>query len=190
MKALFTYHIILLLLLVSTDSFSQNKWSIEFRPAINFPTAELGESKVRTGYGFELTGAYQFMEHLDGYVGWNFNSFKVENSNYDLDETGYTFGLQFIHPLASSKSLSYLIKAGATYNHLEVENTDGDIIADSGHGFGYQLEIGVNYRFGNQWDVRPTIRYRSLSRDLRIDNESINVDLKYLSFGLGIAKSF
>ena len=190
MKTLIKYTSLLFLILVSVNLFSQSKWSIEFRPTITFPTADLDDSKVGTGYGFELTGAYQFMEHLHGYAGWSFNSFTVDDSNVDLDETGYTFGLLFIHPLGTSESLSYLLRAGAIYNHIEVENIDGDIVADSGHSFGYQLEIGVNYRFGNQWDLRPTIRYRALSRDLDIDNESIKVDLNYLSFGLGIAKLF
>lgn len=190
MKTLIKYTSLLLLILVSVNLFSQSKWSIEFRPTINFPTADLDDSKVGTGYGFELTGAYKFMEHLDGYAGWSFNSFTVDDSNVDLDETGYSFGLLFIHPLGTSESLSYLLRAGATYNHIEIEDAQGDIVADSGHGFGYQIEIGVNYRFGNQWDLRPTIRYRALSRDLDIDNESIKIDLNYLSFGLGIAKSF
>lgn len=190
MKNLIKSSIIALTLLLSSNFYSQNKWSLEFRPDINFPTEDFGDSKIKTGYGFELTGAYSFMEHLSAYAGWSYNTFKVEDSNFDLDETGYTFGLQFIQPLGSSETLALLLRAGATYNHLEIENTDGDITADSGHGFGYQIEAGLNYYLGLNFDLRPTIRYRALSRDLNIDNTTMSVDLNYLSFGLGIAKTF
>lgn len=182
--------ILLIFVGITSHSYSQNRWSAEFRPDINFPTEDFGNSKIGTGYGFELTGAYRFMEHLAVYAGWSYNTFTLDDSEIDLDETGYTFGLQFIHPLGSSESLSYLLRAGATYNHIELENMEGDTIDDSGHGLGYQLEVGLNYSLGTKWNLRPTIRYRALSKDITIDNTTFKADLNYLSFGLGIAKTF
>lgn len=190
MKKIKLISLLLLLGVMSTNLEAQNKWSVEFRPDINFPTEDFGESKIKIGYGFELTAAYRFMEHLSGYAGWGYNTFSLEDSDFDFDETGYTFGLQFIHPLGTSESLSYLLRAGATYNHIELENNDGDITSDSGHGLGYQIEAGLNYGLGSNWDLRPTVRYRALSRDLDIANTTLDVDLNYLSFGLGIAKTF
>lgn len=169
---------------------AQNKWSAEFRPGLNFPSEEIGDSKIETGFGFEATVGYRFMEHLHAYAGWGYNTFSLEDSEADLDETGYTFGLQFIHPLGSSESLSYLLRAGGLYNHLEFEDGDGDLIDDSGHGLGWQVEAGVDYELGNNWSLHPTVRYRSLSRDLKFDGLTFDTDLNYLSFGLGIAKSF
>lgn len=170
---------------------AQNRWSAEFRPGVSFPTEDLEDFELKTGFGFELTAGYRFLEHLHAYAGWSYNTFSFEDSDSDLDETGYTFGFQFIHPLGTSESLSYLLRAGATYNHLELEDNDGDLINDSGHGLGYQLEAGLDYNLGNNWSLRPTLRYRSLSRDLEIiNNQSVEVDLNYLSFGLGISKTF
>lgn len=190
MKTPIKHSVLVLMVLVSSVTFSQNKWSVEFRPDINFPTDDFVDSKIETGYGFELTGAYRFMEHLSAYAGWSYNTFTIDDFDFELDETGYSFGLQFIHPLGASESLSYLLRAGATYNHIELENKAGTITVDSGHGFGYQIEAGLNYYLGTNWDLRPTIRYRALSRELHVDTTSINVDLNYLSFGLGIAKTF
>lgn len=178
------------LTLYSSILFSQNKWSAEFRPGVNFPTEDFGDSNIKTGFGFEVTVGYQFIEHLSGYAGWGYNTFEIEESNFDFDETGYTFGLQFIHPFGTSETLSYLLRAGGIYNHLELEDSDGDLIDDSGHGMGYQIEGGINYNVANNWSLRPTIRYRALSRDLNIENNTFNTDLNYLSFGLGIVKTF
>jgi opacity protein-like surface antigen len=190
MKKLIELGVFVLIMMVSSLFFSQNKWSVEFRPDINFPTEDFGDSKIKTGYGFELTGSYRLMVHLLAYAGWSYNTFMIEDSKFDLDETGYSFGLQFIYPFGKSESLSYLFKVGATYNHILIKNNYGDIISDSGHGMGYQFEVGLNYNLGLNWDLRPTIRYRTLSRDIDIENTTLNVNLNYLSFGLGIAKSF
>jgi len=120
-----------------------------------------------------------------------YNTFSIEDSDIDFDETGYTFGLQFIHPFGTSEDLSYLLRAGVIYKHLELEDDDGDLIDDSGHGLGWQIEAGLDYVLGDKWSLRPSLIYRSLSRDLEVlGNQTIGVDLNYLSFGLGVAKSF
>lgn len=181
---------ILLLTLGSTLE-AQNKWSAEFRPGISFPSEDLGDANIETGFGFEVTVGYKFMEHLHAYAGWGYKTFSIEDSDVDFDETGYTIGLQFIHPLGTSEDLSYLLRVGAIYNHLELEDGDGDLIDDSGHGLGWQIEVGLDYVLGDNWSLRPSIRYSSLSRDLEVlENQTIGVDLNYLSFGLGVTKSF
>ncbi len=190
MKYLKFLSIIILVVVFGNKLMAQNKWSAEFRPNISFPTEDLGESNIETGFGFELTVGYRFMEHLHAYAGWGYNNFSLEDSNADVDETGYTFGLQFIHPLGTSESFSYLLRAGAIYNHLELEDGDGDLIDDSGHGLGWQIEAGLDYALGNNWNLRPSLRYRTLSRDLEVENQTFDIDFNYLSFGLGISKSF
>ena len=178
-----------LLLLFAYISLAQNKWSAEFRPGVNFPSEDFGDSNIKTGFGFEFTFSYCFVEHISVYAGWGYNTFQIEESNFDLDETGYTFGFQFIHPIGACESLSYLFEAGAIYNHLELEDV-GDLVDDSGHGLGWQIATGINYALGNDWNLRPTIRYRALSRDLIVEGITLDTDLNYLSFGLGIAKTF
>jgi hypothetical protein len=37
-----------------------------------------------------------------------------------------------------------MLKGGATYNHIETENSEGEIIDDSGHGFGWQAGTGLS----------------------------------------------
>ncbi len=90
--------------------------------------------------------SYRFMSHLDVYAGWNWNKFSTDESfagnNTYFAETGYTYGLQFIHPIGQTK-IDLLVWAGESANHIEVENSDGDIIIDSGHVFGWQVEGGV-----------------------------------------------
>lgn len=173
---------------------AQNKWSAEFRPNIDFPTEDIGETELKTGFGFELAISYNFMEHLGAYVGWGYNTFKTTSNltdfDNDVDQTGYTFGLQFIHPIKEGSNLSYLIRAGGIYNHLEFENSNGDIFEDTGHGFGYEFGAGFDYTFSETWHLRPQIGYRALSRDVDFGTSNVDVDFNYITFGVGIAKSF
>jgi hypothetical protein len=110
-------------------------------------------------------------------------------SDASFEETGYTFGLQFIHPIGES-NISYLARAGGTYNHIEIENNDGDITIDSRHGLGWQAEAGLVIPLSEKFSLLPSLRYRSLSRDIDIENVSTPVQLNYFSVGVGLSWSF
>ena len=182
-----------ILLLISSAVIAQKKWSVELRPGVNFATAKLADADLKTGFGFEGAFAYKFMPHLAAYAGWSWNKFAANKSfagnNVDFEETGYSFGLQFIHPIKKSK-ISYMIKGGGTYNHIETENSEGKIINDTGHGLGWQVGGGMTILIGKRWLLIPEVRYRSLSRDIKIGDGTTPVDLNYISTGIGISYSF
>lgn len=190
---LFVGALVIALLLSSLVVQAQDRWSLEFRPGVNLPTQKLGDADLKTGYGFEGSLAYRFLPHLSVYGGWSWNRFGSDQSfagaNIDFEETGYTYGLQFIHPI-SNANLSLLLRAGGLANHIELENSDGDIIADTGHGFGWQVEAGVSIPVSEKWRVQPGVRYRSLSRDIRLNGSTFATDLNYISLGIGIVKVF
>ena len=195
MKTLKKSMLIAVGLLTLQTSAAQDRWSVELRPGINFATKDLGNADLKTGVGFEAAVGYRFMEHLGAYAGWGWNKFTTDNPSFlgmgdtDVEETGYTFGLQFIHPINDSP-VSYLVRVGGIYNHIEIENNAGNITADSGHGLGWEVGAGVNVALGSNWNLRPQLGYRALSRDLRIGTLNTDVDLNYVSFGVGIAKIF
>ncbi|MDD5609338.1 MAG: hypothetical protein PHY57_12550 [Ignavibacterium sp.] len=119
--------IILIIIWIPYNLSAQERWNLEFRSGASFSTENFRNTDMQTGLGFECTIAYRFMPHLAAYAGWGWNKFSADNSfagaNIDFEETGYTFGFQFVHPI-SETSLSYLIRAGGIFNHIEVENAD------------------------------------------------------------------
>src|SRR5690606_11453250 len=147
------------------------------------------DANLKTGFGAEGVLAYRFIQHMAVYAGWSWNKFgsdqQLNGTNLDFEETGYTYGLQFVHPIGASK-INYLIRVGGLANHIEVEECD-DVIADSGNGFGWQIEGGVAIPLGEKWMLMPGSRYRSLSRDIKLESVNNSVDLNYLSIGVGIA---
>ena len=193
MKKLLLSTAVLIMFVHFNQTIAQDKWSLEFRPGVDYATQDIADADLGIGFGAELTIAYRFMPHLAAYAGWSYNNFAVDQSfagpDASFEETGYTFGLQFIHPIGES-GLSYLVRAGGTYNHIEIENNDGDIIIDSGHGLGWQAEAGLVIPLSEKFSLLPSLRYRSLNRDIEIENVSTSVDLNYLSVGVGLSWSF
>lgn len=177
-------------LLIVNSAQAQKKWSFDVRPGVNFPTKDLGNADLKTGFGLEGTFTYRILPSLGAYAGWSWNRFSSEQSfmgnNMDFEETGYCFGFQFMQKFKQSKT-GYTIKGGGTYNHIETENSNGDIINDTGHGLGWQVGAGVNVPIGNRWFLVPEVRYRSLSRTIGTGDGKRDVNLNYISTGVGIS---
>jgi hypothetical protein len=193
MKKLLLTTALLTMFVLFNQSIAQDKWGLEFRPGVDYATEDISDADLGAGFGAELSIAYRFMPHLAAYAGWSYNNFAADQSfagtDASFEETGYTFGLQFIHPIGES-GLSYLVRAGGTYNHIEIENNDGDIIIDSGHGLGWQAEAGLVIPLSERFSLLPSVRYRSLNRDIEIEVASTSVNLNYLSVGVGLSWSF
>jgi Outer membrane protein beta-barrel domain len=182
-----------ILLIFSNRATAQKNWSLSLRSGANFTTTKLGDSDLKTGYGFEGTIAYKFLPNLAIYTGWGWNKFNTDRlftlSNIDIVETGYRAGLQITAPIGAS-NLKYLISGGGIYNHLEVENSEGKMTDDSGHGYGWEAEGGIVIPLGNSFSLTPTVRYHALTRDLKNGNLPTQVNLKYVSAGLGLSFLF
>lgn len=181
------------LLLFTSPLTAQHNWSLTLRGAADFATEKMGDATLKPGFGGEATIAYQLFPKLAIYTGWGWNKFTADNlfdyTNIDIVETGYRLGLQFTSPITNSR-IKFLIGAGALYNHLEIENSDGKIIDDSGHGLGWQADAGVVIPLGNRFNLTPTVRYQSLGRNLNNGSNATSVNLNYVSGGLGLSFLF
>jgi hypothetical protein len=187
---------ILILVALSIDAAAQgqgSRFSFELNAGPSITLQELGDTDLKTGVGFEGLLHYRIMPHLGAYAGWGWNKFASDETfagaDVDFEETGYVFGLQFKHPINQS-SLSWYVRGGGLYNHIEVENSDGDIIEDTGHGLGFHAGTGLDIQLSNKWSILPSVTFHSLSRDLDGDGINTTLDLTYLSGRIGILKSF
>lgn len=109
----------------------------------------------------------------------------------NIEETGYSFGLRFEHPFTGEDSgTAWWTRAGGTVAHLEFEDDDGEVVAETGHGLGWEVAGGIAHGFRTGWTVNSGVRYRSLSRDVVIGTATTTVDLRYVAFEVGIARRF
>lgn len=184
----------LAMLFPASSADAQERWAFELRAGAALPTQDVGSDELGTGMSLEGTLRYRFLPHLGAYAGWDWVRFAPETSfagdNVDFEETGYAFGLRFEQPFSDTTPISGWVRAGGIYDHLELEDDAGSIIADSGHGFGFEAAAGVALRAGERWSVTPGLRYRSLSPDVEVGDVTTEVDLRYIALELGVALLF
>lgn len=185
--------LVLSLLLVATPSIAQDRFGIQLSIDGSMATQDIGGADLTPGFGFEANLTYRFMPHLSSYAGWGWQRFGSDDSfagtEVDFEETGYRFGVQFVHPLGATP-VDYFIRAGGMYNHIEVENGDGDITTDSGHGLGWQVGAGVSVPLGAKWRFMPGLRYQSLSRDIEVGSFTTDADLNYAALEFSFHRAF
>jgi hypothetical protein len=165
--------------------------TLELRLAGAAPLEELAGADLETGLGFGGTVALRLQEHTHVYGGWDWLHFRADQSfagtDRDFEETGYTAGLRFEHPLTGTSALLYRIEAGGSYKHVEIESEDGDLIADSGHGLGFEAGAGVVFPLGESWRLSPMLRFRTLAPEFDIGAATVTGDLRYVALELGLS---
>ena len=183
-------------ILVSATTLAQEnekRFGVEINGEVSFVTTDLSGASLNTGLGFEAILQYRFMPFTSVYGGWGWNQFNADESfagsDIDFEETGYILGLQFKHPIGKSP-VSYFLRAGALYSHIETENNNGDIISDTSHGFGYQVAGGIEVSLGKNWSLAPGLKFNSLSGETKFEGENYQLDHRYVSARLGIIKRF
>ena len=192
-KGILVFTVILTFSLNGMAQEKSNRFGFELTAGPSFATKDLADEKLKTGLGFEGLLHYRFIGESGIYIGWGWNKFAAEESfagsNIDFEETGYIYGLQFKQGVLNN-SLSYFVRVGGLYNHIEVENENGDIIGDTGHGMGWQVAGGVEIGLGAGWLITPGIKFNSLSRELEMNEITTQLDLNYLNIRIGILKTF
>ncbi len=172
---------------------NESRFGLEISTGLSVATNKLGDASLKTGFGAEAIFHYRFISSTGIYAGWGWNRFSCENSfagvNSDFEETGYVMGLQFKHSVGASP-LSLYLRAGALYNHIEIENEEGDIINNSGHGWGWQVAGGVDIRLSEKVSLTPGVKLNSLRRDIIFDGTARELKHNYLSFRIGLLKRF
>jgi opacity protein-like surface antigen len=173
---------------------AQGTVMVEVRPTFAIPVGKLAGASLAMGPAFGLTGSTRLGENLHLYGGWDWAHFTAKNSfagtNLDFDETGYVLGLRFERPCPRGHPVALRAEAGATYKHVEIENSAGDLISDSKHGIGYEAGLGVAMSLSDDWKLVPAARYRSLNADFTIGAAKTSGDLRYVTLEFTLSRSF
>jgi opacity protein-like surface antigen len=181
---------------------SGSLFSLEVTGDGAFPVSTFRGADLKTGFGLGASVRARVQEHLLAYAGWEWHTFRTDNliasTKNDVDETGYTFGLRFEHPLRNdaiagrgrTSGPGYWIRGGGLYNHVEIENEAGSIIGDTKHGLGWELGGGLTLPLSQRFALTPGVRYRSLSRDLTLGSGTRSATLSQVNAMVGLTIAF
>jgi opacity protein-like surface antigen len=182
------------IILAATGLFSpvsgQDAFGVELRANGAISTQDTEREYNENGFGFEANLQYQFHQNLSAYAGWDWARFSALNSiagpEMDLEQTGYVLGVRYQRSFTETSPTSWWVRFGGIYEHLELEDSDGNQIDDSGHGFGLETGAGISVPMAERWSLTPGVRYRKLSRDLQVDGMEVPVKMESLAFELGV----
>ncbi len=192
-KVFLGFALIFLVSLTTNAQESPNRFGIELSAGASMATNKLDESTLNPGFGFEGIFHYRILEHTGIYAGWGWNRLGAEESfageDVCFEETGYVMGLEFKHPFGISP-VRYYLRAGALYNHIETENSEGDVFNNTGHGLGWQLAGGIDVPMGKNWSFTPGVKFNSLSRESQFEGITKKLNHNTISLRIGFMKSF
>jgi len=187
---------IVLVILISATTLAQEnerRFGVEINGDVSFVSSDLAGASLNTGLGFEAILQYRIMPFTSVYGGWGYSHFNANESfagsDVDFEQTGYILGLQFKHPVGNSP-VSYFVRAGALYCHIETESNNGDIISDTGHGIGWQAATGIEVALGKNWSLAPGLKYNWLSGETNFEGTNYQLDHRTVSARIGIVKRF
>lgn len=177
-----------------TSTAAQQRTTLDLRGTVVSPITDFADADLSMGLGFGGTVAVRLQPHLHLYGGWDWIRFHSDASfagtDVDFEETGYTLGLRFQHPVPWNERISCRLEAGALYKHIEIEDADGDLIDDSGHGLGFEAGAGLSMVFGEKWNVVPMVRLRSHAPSFTIGSTTTDATMRYVGFELGFSRRF
>jgi hypothetical protein len=192
-KAILGIILTTILTLTGSAQESPKRFGFEFSTGASMATQKLAGSTLNPGFGFEAIILYSFMPRLAVYGGWGWNRFGADESfagnDANFEETGYVLGLQLKQPIADSR-LSWYLRAGGLYGHIETENSSGDVIHDTGHGLGWQLAGGIDVALGNNWSLTPGVKFNALTRNSDFEETPKSFKHDYASVRIGLLKKF
>ncbi|MGM0532353.1 MAG: outer membrane protein [Bacteroidota bacterium] len=192
-KLFLTIMMIAALTLTSVAQESEKRFGIELNGDVSFVSSDLNGANLNTGLGFETILQYRFIPFTSVYGGWGYSHFNARESfagsDIDFEQTGYILGLQFKQSFGESP-ISWFVRAGLLYSHIETEDNEGEIISDTGHGAGFQVAGGIEVSLGKNWSLAPGLKYNSLSGETELEGVNYELDLRNVSARMGLVKRF
>jgi len=204
MRRLFT----ICLILTVTNLYPQSRTSIfsaELTSGPSFAMRETGGIRLKYGRGLDAILAFDLWADVGLFGGWGTSSFSSDGV-FRYRESGIIYGVQYkIEPL--SGKFDYLLRAGRTWNHIEVTDRDWNrgFYYDSGYSEGFYTSGSIRYSAGRGWLITGTLRYSLMNTRLTLPeaiypdgtphskiiiNMPRNFCLSHLGVRVGITKYF
>ncbi|MGE3513152.1 MAG: outer membrane protein [Vicinamibacterales bacterium] len=171
---------------------AQGPWTLEVRAGGSVPTGSFAGTDLEAGVGFEGSLGYRFAPGLSLFGGWDWQHRQAEDPLFgraeDVEDTGYVYGLRFVTP--GSATAKPFLRVAGLWNHVELEDEEGELVADSEHTWGFEVGGGLDVSLSESWSLTPGVRYRRFEPAVRFGAAETEARLSYVTFDVGFAWRF
>ena len=171
---------------------AQDRVTLELRGGANINSDQFATTDLGTGVGFEGALGVRILPDLSVYGGWAWQQHRAKSQLFgtsaDVGDNGYTFGLRYVVPM-TTRARPW-VRAGGLYNHAEIENSDGSLVADSEHTLGWEAGGGLEIPLNAAWSLTPGVRYRRLEPKVRRGGTESSNTLSDVTFDVGMVLKF
>lgn len=176
-----------LLLPVHASAYDKN-FLVELHMGVTSPDESIGDVDLDAGYLFSSSISYNFLNDVLGvYVNFGSDIYDADsNSNPRVDAvflTGIGAGMTHQGTFPGGK-LGYYVRLGLHSSELSLVDSDADEIDETRSEIGLQTSAGVQFNFSDSWAIRGGLKYKTFSKELRI-NRAIDAELNSLALIFG-----
>lgn len=186
--------LLLLMFVIGSTCFSQETWSVTFRPSLHIPTAEVFNRPLRIGNGLDLTAGYCWADPFQLYVGFTYNLFdneeNTEESTMEFKQLGVLIGGTYFFKILSHQNNPFYVRAGLLFSSITSKSKDALFNFNTDASVGNQLGIGWELELTKNWFFLSELCFSSSSNDYINDGISGNIKLNYLSITAGLKHTF
>lgn len=117
---------LLLMFMIGSTCFSQERWNVTFRPSLHIPTAEVFNRPLRIGNGLDLTAGYRWTDPFQLYAGLTYNLFDneedPEEQTIELKQLGVLIGGRYFFKLLRNQNSPFYLRAGLMFSAIASKN--------------------------------------------------------------------
>lgn len=173
---------------------AQERWSVTFRPQLNFPVSSFMNKDLRVGNGLELETTYNIMPHVALYGGVHWSQVdtneRFNEEHIDFNQGGYIFGARLRLPFNKS-NIGYYVSAGTIYSRIRITSDTSSNNQKTDFTFNWQLGSGILIPVFEHWTFTTELRYRfAPSTTVLIDATEQVLDLEFITISAGATYRF
>jgi opacity protein-like surface antigen len=163
--------------------------SIEARGGVAFPTGDLGEADLNTGFGFQVGGILEVTPRLGVYAGYSRTEFEADDNIVDASfiDSGLNAGVRAsFAPVLGLTGAAPYVHGGLVYHQVEldVDGIDEDDLGESDYSLGFEVGGGLDFPLGRKVSVTPAVKY--VRYEPEFDGEGSDGDVSYVALDVGL----
>lgn len=179
---------------VAAVSLAQEKWALEIRPTLHFPTREVIDKPLRIGNGIDLIGVYRLGERTDVYSGLIWNRYDTDEGyneeNIDFTEKGVQLGAMFNFDVFEKQKNPFYVRTGMTVMDVKVISSLSEFNFKTDIAVGAHLGFGMKIVALGKWHVLPEIRFSTTSYRYKLVGMNRNLAFGAISITGGLRRRF